>query len=501
MNLLGVAAFCIKQGQQEPKERQMTTNEDNILIIEDSPTLALTYREYLKPLGIPTKIAETGQQALARISDQTPSVILLDLKLPDMDGIDILKQLQANKVSSRVIVITAHGSVTIAVDAMRSGASDFLLKPFNAERLTTTVNNALEISRLSNLVKRYSGGSPKKFDRFIGSSPVMQSVYRMIEDSAPSKASVFIMGPSGTGKELCAEAIHQLSPRKSERFVALNCAAIPENLIESEIFGHVKGAFTGAAADRAGAAVSADGGTLFLDEICEMPLDLQTKLLRFIQTGQVVPVGSNQAVNVNVRFVCATNRVPAQEVAEGRFREDLYYRLHVVPIHMPSLTHRGQDVLEIAKHFLTVFSAEENKAFKDFSADARERLLAHSWPGNVRELGNVIQSIVVLNDSKELTAEMLMPVLGSVPVRRHETPASNHRAEPEARDYAPDHTVDQIAGDHAANRGIEPLAVVEKRAIEQAIALSDGRVRKAAKALEVNPSTLYRKISAWQNQS
>ena len=475
----------------------MTTSEDNILIIEDSPTLALTYREYLKPLGIPTEIAETGQQALARINKQTPTVILLDLKLPDMDGIDILKQLKANKNSSRVIVITAHGSVAVAVDAMRSGASDFLLKPFNAERLTTTVNNALEIFRLSNLVKRYSSGSPKKFDRFIGSSPVMQSVYRMIEDSAPSKASVFIMGPSGTGKELCAEAIHQLSPRKNARFVALNCAAIPENLIESEIFGHVKGAFTGAAADRDGAAVSADGGTLFLDEICEMPLDLQTKLLRFIQTGQVVPVGSNQTVNVDVRFVCATNRVPAQEVAEGRFREDLYYRLHVVPIHMPPLTRRGQDVLEIATHFLTVFSSEENKAFKGFSADARERLLAHSWPGNVRELGNVIQSIVVLNDAEELTTDMLTPILGSVPVRRNEDQP------PVTQDPAPAlrGANDQTTGDYASNRGIEPLAIVEKRAIEQAIALSDGRVRKAAKALEVNPSTLYRKISAWENDA
>lgn len=474
----------------------MTQTDDNILIIEDSPTLALTYREYLKPLGIPTQIAETGQQAQARIKAQIPTVILLDLKLPDMDGIDILKQLRADKISSRVIVITAHGSVTVAVEAMRNGASDFLLKPFNAERLTTTVNNALEISRLSNLVKRFSGGSSKKFDRFIGNSPVMQAVYQMIEDSAPSKASVFIMGPSGTGKELCAEAIHQLSPRKNKRFVALNCAAIPENLIESEIFGHVKGAFTGAAADRDGAAVSADGGTLFLDEICEMPLDLQTKLLRFIQTGQVVPVGSNQTVNVDVRFVCATNRVPAREVAEGRFREDLYYRLHVVPIHMPSLAQRGQDVLEIAKHFLTIFSAEEGKMFKNYSADARERLLAHSWPGNVRELGNVIQSIVVLNNSEDLTAEMLEPILGSVPVRRIEEQSTT----PQTTAPSPDSADNPANNDYASNRGIEPLAVVEKRVIEQAIALSNGRVRKAAKALNVNPSTLYRKINAWQNE-
>ena len=472
----------------------MAVPEEHILIIEDSPTLALTYREYLKPIGIPAQIAETGEQALRKINENTPTVILLDLKLPDMDGIDILKQLRADKVSSRVIVITAHGSVTIAVEAMRSGASDFLLKPFTAERLTTTVNNVLEISRLSNLVKQYSDGPLKKFDRFIGNSPAMKAVYRMIEDSAPSKASIFIMGPSGTGKELCAEAIHQLSPRKNNRFIALNCAAIPENLIESEIFGHVKGAFTGAASDRDGAAVSADGGTLFLDEICEMPLDMQTKLLRFIQTGQVVPVGSNQSIKVDVRFVCATNRTPAIEVAEGRFREDLYYRLHVVPIHMPALSQRGSDVLEIAKHFLNVFSSEEGKKFKDFSADARERLLEHSWPGNVRELGNVIQSIVVLNDYEELSADMLQPMLGSVTIRRPEFAS----ADPQQVTASATSSIEASTAAYSSNRGIEPLAVVEKRVIEQAIALSDGRVRKAAKALEVNPSTLYRKISSWQ---
>lgn len=482
----------------------MAQADQNILIVEDSPTLALTYREYLKPLGIPTRIAETGAEALRCLGQQTPTVVLLDLKLPDMDGIDILKHIGTEKLPSRIIVITAHGSVAVAVEAMREGASDFLLKPFTAERLTTTVNNALEISRLSSLVERFSSGTPKKFDRFIGDSSVMQAVYRMIEDSAPSKASVFIMGPSGTGKELCAEAIHQMGPRKEKRFVALNCAAIPENLIESEIFGHVKGAFTGAASDREGAAVAADGGTLFLDEICEMPLDLQTKLLRFIQTGQVVPVGSNKPVKVDVRFVCATNRIPAEEVAAGRFREDLYYRLHVVPIHMPPLKDRGQDVLDIAKHLLTQFSAEESKHFADLSDDARARLLAHSWPGNVRELGNVIQSIVVLNDSELLTADMLKPILGTMPTEsanglhysaNHDTARAGTNAPPTvaAAPHAPAHNA-------TASSGIEPLAVTERRVIEQAIALSGGRVRAAAKALEVNPSTLYRKIASWQSE-
>lgn len=463
-----------------PGESEVT-DQDKILIVEDSPTLALTYREYLRRAGFDAAMADTGAKAIEAISTNRPQVILLDLKLPDMDGIDILRRLNQEKNDARVIVITAHGSVKIAVEAMQEGASDFILKPFAAERLVTTVRNNLEIKRLTGLVEQYTGGQKKKFGRFIGVSSAMQAVYRMIEDCAPSKASVFIMGPSGTGKELCAESIHNQSPRKDHAFVALNCAAIPANLIESEIFGHKKGAFTGATSDREGAAVTADGGTLFLDEICEMPLDLQAKLLRFIQTGEVVPVGSNTPRKVNVRFVCATNRNPWEEVEAGRFREDLYYRLHVVPIHLPPLAERDQDVLMIAQHLLDVYAQEEGKAFNAISEDAETRLLAHSWPGNVRELGNVIQSAVVLNDGPDLSGEMLDRLMG--PARRHS-------------DRKPSMAADPVLG--VTNSGaIEPLATVERRIIENAIKLCGGKVRLAAKRLEVNPSTLYRKLKEW----
>lgn len=463
----------------------MAESGANILIVEDSPTLALTYREYMRGLGLPIHLADTGEKALALIEEHDPTVILLDLKLPDMDGIDILKKLKASGSDARAIVITAHGSVAVAVEAMREGASDFLLKPFNAERIITTVKNALELHRLANLVEQFEGRQSKKFDRFIGESPPMQAVYRMIEDCAPSRASVFIMGPSGTGKELCAEAIHHMGPRSKGRFVALNCAAIPENLIESEIFGHKKGSFTGAHEDREGAAVAADHGTLFLDEICEMPLDLQSKLLRFIQTGKVVPVGSSTPVDVNVRFVCATNRIPWEEVEAGRFREDLYYRLHVVPIHLPPLHERGRDILAIAQHLLKSYASEEDKEFTHIEPAAEARLLAHSWPGNVRELGNVIQSAVVLNNGPVLTNDMLTRLMG---------PAAPHAANPPSPKgiIAPS----QISAPANENE-IEPLHLSERRLIERAIALSGGRVRKAAKELEVNPSTLYRKLKEW----
>jgi len=468
----------------------MANNDTNILIVEDSPTLALTYQEYLRAEGLPIALAETGAEALKKIETLNPTVILLDLKLPDMDGIDILKQLTANNHSARVIVITAHGSVAVAVEAMREGASDFLLKPFTAERITTTVKNALELHRLSNLVQQFEGKRTKRFDRFIGDSPAMHAVYSMIEDCAPSKASVFIMGPSGTGKELCADAIHQLSPRKSKKIVALNCAAIPENLIESQIFGHLKGAFTGATTDRDGAAVSADGGTLFLDEICEMPLDLQAKLLRFIQTGQVVPVGSNTPISVNVRFICATNRIPWEEVEAGRFREDLYYRLHVIPIHLPPLRDRGQDIITIAEHLLQLYSSEEQKDFNRITPEAKTRLLNHTWPGNVRELGNVIQSAVVLNTGPELTYTMIERLMGQ---NSKNPTVSTHSAE---NTLSKNSGLEEISAPIGYG-DIETLAVSERRLIEHALTLCDGKVRKAAERLGVNPSTLYRKIKDW----
>jgi DNA-binding NtrC family response regulator len=313
----------------------------------------------------------------------------------------------------------------------------------------------------------------------------------MINDAAPSKASVFIVGESGTGKELCAEAIHQTSPRANKNFVALNCAAIPANLIESEIFGHKRGAFTGATEDREGAAIRADGGTLFLDEICEMPMDLQAKLLRFIQTGQIAPVGSNITQVVNVRFVCATNRLPWEEVVAGRFREDLYYRLHVIPIHLPPLREREDDVIMIAEHLLKEYSAEEGKEFEGIEQSAKARLKNHTWPGNVRELGNVLQSAVVLNKGPMLTGDMLNPLIGPArPVSAAAIPPSAHTPPLQRQEVV---STPKTADD------IWPLALSEQKIIEHAIELCGGKVRLAAKKLDVNASTLYRKIKAWEN--
>ncbi len=340
----------------------------DILLIEDSATLSLAYQEYLAEEPYVVRAVEDGKTALKELEKQIPDVILLDLSLPDMNGMDILKIIYEKQYPSVVVIITAHGSVDIAVDAMRYGAFDFISKPFDAKRLLITLRNAAEHNQLNKIVDTYR----EQYDRnefygFIGSSLPMQSVYRIIENASSSNATVFITGESGTGKELCAEAIHMHSPRKNGEFVALNCAAIPRDLMESEIFGHVKGAFTGAVSNRQGAAALADGGTLFLDEVCEMNLDLQSKILRFIQTGSYQKVGANKVENTDIRFLCATNRDPMKEVKEGRFREDLYYRLHVIPILLPPLRERGQDIMLIAEHFLAIYSQEENKNISGFS--------------------------------------------------------------------------------------------------------------------------------------
>jgi len=342
------------------------------------------------------------------------------------------------------------------------------------------------------------------FHSFIGSSPAMRAMYELIERAGPSKASVFVTGDSGTGKELTAEALHKESARSEGPFVAINCAAIPKDLMESEIFGHIKGAFTGASANRQGAASRANGGTLFLDEIGELSLDLQTKLLRFVQTGIVQKVGSGTDEVVDVRFICATNRDPLAEVQAGRFREDLYYRLHVIPIHLPPLRERGDDILAIADHFLNRYSREETKYFEGFDDAVTQLLLTYDWPGNVRQLQNVIRNVVVLNPGGLISAHHLPAPLNGLADQSgvtHETPPQVSTPQPiaqsTARAYA-NEEVNPYAGILASTIGeIEPLDVLERKIIENAIALCKGNIPKAAAMLEVSPSTLYRKMKHW----
>jgi len=452
-----------------------------LLLVEDTVSLAALYREFLRDEGHEIRHVASLGAARRALSEELPDAILLDLRLPDGDGLDLLREVRAMPRPPPVVVMTAHGSVGTAVEAMRAGASDFLVKPFAAERLTVTLANVLERAALRREVETLAAGASRTgFAGFIGAAPAMQAVYRILENAAASRATVFVTGESGTGKELAAEAVHALSPRRAGPFIALNCAAMPKDLIESEIFGHVRGAFTGAVADRPGAARMADGGTLFLDEICEMDLALQGKLLRFVQTGTFLPVGATRPLTTDVRFVCATNRDPLEEVRAGRFREDLFYRLHVVPVALPPLRERGEDVIRLAEAFLARSAAEEGKRFLRLAPDAAALLRAHRWPGNVRELENAIRTAVVLHDGEELTAAML-------PMSVHAGAAPPAPAAPAGR--APDPA-----------RRIRPLAEVEREAIEEAIRLCGGNIPKAAAFLGVSPSTLYRKREAWERR-
>lgn len=337
---------------------------------------------------------------------------------------------------------------------------------------------------MSAAIKRLPVAPPERSDadqacdiKMIGSSPAILKVLDIVHQVAPSKASVFITGESGTGKEVCAEMIHRLSGRARKPFVPLNCGAIPQDLIESELFGHIKGSFTGAVCDREGAAALAHGGTLFLDEICELEIGLQTRLLRFLQTGMIQPVGASTARAVDLRVVCATNRDPRLEVAEGRLRKDLFYRLHVVPITMPDLANRGDDIITLAEHFLVLFSAEEGKSFQSFSADATASLRAHSWPGNVRELQNVIRRVVVLNNGPLVELHMLPEDVG--PTNQNVVPFGNG------------------GGKSLQEPADRELWMIERDAIEEAIRACGGSIPQAARQLGVSPSTIYRKKEAW----
>ncbi len=382
-----------------------------------------------------------------------------------------------------LIATSARGSVNTAIAAVKAGAVDFLPKPIGVsaliERLDAAVASWREklatplpvaVERPKATAHPDTGGD---FAGFIGGSPAMHAVYDQIRRMAPSKAPVFVTGESGTGKEVVAEAIHEAAGPDGRPFVAINCSAIPKDLMESEIFGHVRGAFTGASDNRTGAAELADGGTLFLDEIGEMDPSLQAKLLRFIQTGTLRRVGGSELKTVDVRFVCATNRAPFAEVESGRFRSDLFYRLHVLPIHLPPLRDRRDDIMPLAHAFLARYAAEEGRAFKGFDAAAEERILAYAWPGNIRQLQNAVRRTVVLHDVTLVGAAMLPDTL------RGGSPS----------------VVD--AGMPAGTARLASFREQERRIIETALAAFGGNVPRAAAALEISPATIYRKVKGW----
>ena len=465
----------------------------DVLIIEDTLSMALMYQQHLKKSGITSEVCQSGTHALLELRKGHITTVLLDLQLPDMNGLDIIKEMDGTKHNITFIVVTANGSINTAVDAMRAGAYDFLIKPFPTEKLLTTVKNALNKTDEIKTVKVLQKGLANvSIPGFVGESAPMLAVYKMIENVANSNAAVFITGESGTGKEVTAQSIHKVSQRRDAPFIALNCAALPENLIESEIFGHVKGAFTGAQEARKGAASQAHGGTLFLDEICEMDINLQAKILRFLQSGQIKRVGSDWTEDVDVRIICATNRNPMVEVAEKRFREDLFYRLDVLSIELPPLSQRGRDVILLAESFLKTYSMEEGKQFKTISPQTQDMMLDYHWPGNIRELQNMIRKAAVVHDGIELEPHMIN--------MKSERPTAGNA------DYSLIGLAKTTGVKHTPNESLkttltldihQPMSVIERDLIEAVIASCNGSVPKASQILQLSPSTIYRKRETW----
>lgn len=458
------------------KDRPHST--DTILLIEDTPSLQMIYASALSRAGYEVVTCGTAAEGMAEFRKLRAPVVLLDLMLPDRTGLELMQDFLEMEPQTCVTVITANGSINKAVEMMRAGAHEFLVKPFDDQRLLAAVENARR-SLVHRVPAKPEASGPAVLPPFIGRSPAMFAVYDKIRSVARSMATVFITGESGTGKELCAEAVHNTSSRARGPFIALNCGAIPIDLLESEVFGHLRGSFTGAISDKMGAAAAADGGTLFLDEICEMDLNLQTKLLRFLQTSTITPVGATRPRKVNVRIICATNRNPLEEVRRGNFREDLYYRLHVVPIHMPPLRMRGEDVIEIAETMVTKMAEEEGHVFHGLDAPVRDLFRSLPWPGNVRQLINVLRNVVVLNDGPLVTAEMLPPDLHPVQIPERQTGA-----------VAAQRTgLGDLAG--------RTLAQIERMVIEETLDRHGGSVPRAARELDVSASTIYRKLEAW----
>ncbi len=377
----------------------------NILVIDDDNSLRRVLEYNLQEAGYAVTAASSGEEGLRLFNEVLPALVITDMKMPGMDGMQVLKAIKERSPETLVIVITAFGTVDIAVEAMKAGAYDYITKPFNRDELRLTVAKALQFNGLTSENKRLRNvlADRSDFRNIVGNSPVMEKVYGVVRKVADTEASILITGESGTGKELVARSIHNQSARKDGPFVAINCAAIPRDLLESELFGHVKGSFTGAIKDKTGKFQLADGGTLFLDEVGELPLELQPKLLRALQEKMVEQVGGTKPIKIDVRLVAATNLDIEKAIADGVFREDLYYRLAVIPIHLPPLRQRREDIELLLRHFCIKNGAEQ----VTFDKQALAILTGYGWPGNVRELENLVERLLIMRNGDLISCDDL----------------------------------------------------------------------------------------------
>jgi len=381
----------------------------NILVADDDPDIRDILKDTLSSLGARVTIACDGRECLNKIEAECPELVLLDIEMPVKNGLDVLKEIGQRRFDTTVIMITAYGSIARAVQAMKEGAFDFITKPFELDHIALVVEKALDRGRLKRGFERFTEQESHRYRLIGGESPRMREAIETAKKAACSRSTVLLLGESGTGKEVFARAIHSWSERKTEPFIAINCVGLSKDLLESELFGHERGAFTGASQLKKGKMELAHGGTVFLDEVGDISAELQTKLLRFLQEREFERVGGTQPIPVDVRVIAATNRELSGAIKDGRFREDLYYRLNVIPIQLPPLRQRKEDVLLLAHFFLRRFAGETKKTFSGISKEAETWLLAYDWPGNVRELANVVERAVVLGQGPEVTVADLSP--------------------------------------------------------------------------------------------
>jgi len=482
-----------------------------VLIVDDDRIQRRLLEAMIQRFGYRTTVVEGGDAAcklLVGPDTERFDAVVLDLVMPDLDGLGVLARMRDANVTVPVIVQTAHGGIDNIVSAMRAGATDFVVKPASAERLQVSLRNALATNALAGELQRLKRRHEGTFsiNDVITRSSAMQPVLKAAEKAAASTIPVLVEGESGVGKELMARAIHGSSVRRTKPFVAVNCGALPEMLVESILFGHEKGAFTGATEKHSGKFMEADGGSLFLDEVGELPAPAQVKLLRALQDGEVEPVGGRKSVKVDVRILSATNRDLIADVKAGRFREDLFYRLHVFPISVPSLRMRRDDIAELARHFLTRIAAEEGKRIRSISADGLALLAAYHWPGNVRQLENAIFRAVVLADGDQIGANEFPQIAALVscgadcaPPLIEPSPAMV-ASWPEAdSDSGNGHAPTTRAAGHSLSltdpRGdVRPLEDIEREAIRFAISHYRGQMSEVARRLKIGRSTLYRKL-------
>jgi DNA-binding NtrC family response regulator len=387
----------------------MKTLSGTILVADDAADIREILSETLNSLGFRVITAANGQECLNKVDKEAPDLALLDIEMPVKSGLEVLKELRQRERDTTAIMITAYGTIERAVQAMKEGAFDFITKPFDLDHIVLVVEKALERERLKRGFERFTGEESQRYRLMGGESPKMKLAIETAKKAATSKSTVLLLGESGTGKEVFARAIHQWSDRSGEPFIAINCVGLGKELLESELFGHEKGAFTGAHQLKKGKMELAHGGTVFLDEVGDISAELQTKLLRFLQERDFERVGGTQPIRVDVRVIAATNRDLGNAIKEGRFREDLYYRLNVIPISLPPLRERREDIPGLAKYFLRRFAAETKKNFTGIEAEAEAKLVAYEWPGNVRELANVIERAVVLGRGPGVTLDDLPP--------------------------------------------------------------------------------------------